>query len=169
MAEGQSSHPTPAQTAIVIIALVPIIGIFLAIGSALGVANFLFVGFVFILYWTAIKKMDPAEFAPALCGCLGGLGLAYLLHSLPSVLGMAGMAIALAGIVAAVYLLIRGQAGLIVNHAFMLLLTLGNPMVFEKDADFVAAAAAILIAAAYAGGLAYVATRFSRGVRVKTQ
>ena len=152
-----------------ILALVPIIGIFFAIGSALGVASFLFVGFLFILYWAGIKGMDPSEFAPALGGCLGGLGLAFLLHSLPTVLGMVGMAIALAGVVVAIYLLIRGQATLIVNNAFMLLLTLGNPMIFEKDADFAAGAVAILAAAAYAGSLAFLLKRLSGGRRAKAQ
>jgi len=167
--EGKSPHPAPAQAVALIIALVPIIGLFFAIGSALGVTHFLFVGFVFILYWTGIKGMEPSEFAPALFGCLGGLGLAYLLHSLPVALGMAGMAIALAGVVIAVYLLIRGQAGLLINNAFMLLLTLGNPIVFERDADFAAAAIAILAAAAYAGALAFLVKRFSGGLQAKPE
>ena len=169
LAERQSTHPAPAQAVLVILALVPIIGIFYAIGSALGVASFLFFGFIFVLYWAGIKGMNPAEFAPALCGSLGGLGMAFLLHSLPTVLGMAGMAIAVTGVVVAIYLLIRGQASLIVNNAFMLLLTLGNPIIFERDADFAAAAVAIVTAAAYVGGLAFLMKRFSGGLRAKAQ
>lgn len=160
MPEGKS-HPAPAQAALIILILVPVIGLFLVLGSALGVAPFLFVGFVFILYWTAIKGAEPAEFAPALFGCLGGLGLAYLLHILPTLFGIAGMITAGAGIVASVYLLIRGQVSVLVNPAFMLLLTLGNPIVFERDSDFAAAAVAIVAAAIYAGGLIFLMNRFS--------
>lgn len=167
--EVKSGHPTPMQAAVMLIALVPIIGLFMIIGSALGAAHYLFVGFVFILYWTGMKAMQPEEFAPALLGCLGGLGLAYLLHVLPAMMGMAGMIIAAAGVAIAVYLLILGRAGLLINNAFMLLLTLGNPIVFERDADFATAAIAIVAAAIYAGGLVLLITRFSGGLRTQPE
>lgn len=167
--EGKSGHPRPMQAAAILIALVPIIGLFMIIGSALGVAQYLFVGFVFILYWTGIKGMQPGEFAPALLGCLGGLGLAYLLHALPAMMGMAGMIIAATGVAIAVYLLILGRAGLLFNNAFMLLLTLGNPIVFDRDSDFATAAIAIVAAAIYAGGLAFLITRFSGGLQTQPE
>ena len=155
-------EPTPApqtpqasvlQAVLIVVALVPLLGALIAMGTMIGVANFLFAGYIFLLYWTGMKAMAPAEFLPALVGALGGLGLAYLVHELPVAFGVPGFAVAMAGVAGSIYLLIRGQAAVLVNYAFMLLLTIGTCAAFTTDADYAAAAAAIVLAALYSGGI----------------
>ncbi|MCK0530683.1 hypothetical protein [Sphingobium agri] len=152
----ETSAATPLQAVIILVALVPLIGLLLAIGQMIGVSEFLFAGFLFVLYWTGIKGMAPKEFAPALAGSLGGLGLAYLVHALPAHLGIVGGVLAGAALALSIYLLIRGQASVMINYAFMLLLTVGTSLAFKDDAHYAAAAASIILAGAYTGALALV-------------
>ena len=57
----------------------------------------------------------------------------------------------------AVYLLVRGQFPMLVNNALMLFLTIGAIPMVAREADWLDMAAAILLAAAYTGGLLWVA------------
>jgi len=146
----------PLQTVIILVALVPLIGFLLIVGQMIGVAEFLFAGFLFVLYWTGIKGMAQQEFAPALVGSLGGLGLAYLIHVLPAHLGVVGGLLAGAALALSIYLLIRGQASMLINYAFMLLLTVGTSFAFREGTHYAAAAASIILAGAYTGTLALI-------------
>lgn len=149
------------QALIVTLVLIPLIAAYLAIGTAIGLEP-LFAGFLFSLYWGAFKGMALPEFWPALAGSLAGLGLAALMHILPLHIGVAGMAIALLAIVAAVYLYILQAWPLVANHALLLFLTVGTIPALQAQADFAAMAAAVLLGAAYCGGLTLLMSRFSR-------
>lgn len=163
-----ASAVTPIQAVITLIALVPLVGCLLAIGQMVGIADFLFAGFLFVLYWTGIKGMVPHEFAPALLGSLGGLGLAYLIHVLPALFGISGSVLASAALGLSIYLLIRGQASIVINYAFMLLLTVATSFAFKADTHYGAAAASIILAAAYTGALVLIGRAVSRS-RKKTK
>lgn len=144
---------TPIQAVITVIAIIPLIGVLTVMANMIGVVDFLFMGFLFLLYWAGIKGMAPREFVPALLGSLGGLGLAYLIHALPVAVGVAGTVAASALVALSIYLIVRGQAAIMINYAFMLLLTVGTSLAFEADAHYAAAAGSIILTAAYAGGL----------------
>lgn len=148
------------QALIVTLALIPLVGAYLAIGFAIGLEP-LFAGFLFSLYWGAFKGMALPEFWPALAGSLAGLGLAALMHVLPLHIGIAGMAIALLLIVAAVYLYILQAWPFVANHALLLFLTVGTIPALQAQADFAAMAAAVLLGAAYCGGLALLMGKIS--------
>lgn len=144
---------SPLRALIILVALVPIIGILIALGYFAGVSDYLFAGFIFILYWMGVKGGASSEYAPALAGSLGGVGLAYLLHSLPNLLGTTGGVLAGLGLALSIYLLIRGQFPLLINNAFMLQLTVGASIAFDTTEDYAAAAVSIALAATYAGAL----------------
>lgn len=151
--ESATPAPGPMIAIIVVVALIPLIGALMFLATQIGVIDFLFAGFLFILYWAGIKAMAPHEFAPALVGSLGGLGMAYLLHALPLMFGIAGAVVAGLAVALSIYLIVRQQVPMLINNAFMLLLTVGTSFAFAADLHFGAAAAAILLAAAYTGGL----------------
>lgn len=146
-----SPHPSPFQATLILVALVPLIGIFIALGTAARIADHLFIGFTFICYWNGMKAGAPADFLPALLGSLGGLGMAWLDHVLPAAYGTSGAVGGGLAIALSVYLLIRRQATAVVNSAFMLLLTVSSSFAFKTSADYAAGAEAIGLAAAYAG------------------
>ena len=157
----ETSTVTPLQAIIILVALVPLVGCLVVLGQMIGVAEFLFAGFLFVLYWTGIKRMASQEFAPGLVGSLGGLGLAYLIHTLPAHLGFFGGVLAGAALALSIYLLIRGQASMLINYAFMLLLTVATSVAFKDDSHYAAAAASILLAGAYTGALALIGKTIS--------
>jgi hypothetical protein len=152
---------SPMQALIILVAIVPIIAGLIVLSQVAGVGKFLFVGFVFVLYWTGIKAMAPAEFVPSLAGALGGLALAYLIHALPPAFGLAGVILVAAAILLAIYLLVLGRASVLINNAFMLVLTVATCSAFKTDRDYAAAAIAIIISALYAGGLVFGAKAMS--------
>lgn len=159
--EAQPPRVGAVQALIVTLVLVPLIAAYLAIGAAIGLEP-LFAGFLFSLYWGAFKGMALPEFWPALAGSLAGLGLAALMHILPLHIGIAGMAIGLLLIIAAVYLYILQAWPFVANHALLLFLTVGTIPALQSQADFAGMAAAVLLGAAYCGGLMLLMTRFSR-------
>lgn len=119
----------------------------------------LFAGFLFALYWAAIKHSDFKEFAPSLVGALGGLALAAGLHYLPQLYGNAGMAAALAIVIWAIYTQIRNSLPLLVNAAFMLYLTVGTIPAVGAQEDYLGMAFAVVVSAAYCGGLIWLIGR----------
>jgi len=154
MAEATSAPQVPIINAIVTgIALVPLVAAYLFLTSMAGIPLFAFAGFLFLLYWTGIKQCATAEFLPSLLGSLGGTVLGYLVGALPLMMGNVGLVIVALLVGGSLYLLVRNQAYIFVNHAFMLFLTIGTSFAFKAQVDYIAAVVAILIAAAYASGL----------------
>lgn len=149
---------SPMRAILVLVALVPIIGLLLALANMAGVSDFMFAGFLFILYWMGLKGGAPGEYLPALAGSLGGLSLAFLMSLLPSALGTPGAVLGGIGLALSVYLLIRGQASWIANNAFMIMLTVASSIAFKTQGDYAAAAIAICLSAAYVGGIVFLGT-----------
>ena len=156
-----ASAVTPIQAIIILMALLPLLGGLFIVGEMIGVADFLFVGFLFILYWTGIKGMAPNEFVPALIGSLGGLGLAYLVHSLPAHFGLPGAVLVSAALGLSIYLFIRQRASIVINYAFMLILTVATSVAFTADQHYAAAASSIILAGVYTGAIALIGRAIS--------
>lgn len=165
---AESTDPTRVSVVnalVVVIAVVPLVAIYLFFAAQLDVMPFAFIGFTFILYWTGIKHAAPAEFLPALAGSLGGLLTAYLVGVLPATFGTAGVVLIAIMIGGAIFLLVRGQFHFLVNNAFMLFLTLGTSLAFKTQDHFQAGAVAVLIAAIYTGALMLIAKAISSRTR----
>lgn len=154
------------KAALVTVAVLVVVAILIGIYTLLGIKP-LFAGFLFALYWTAVKHADFKEFAPSVIGGLGGLALAAALHHLPQMYGTPGLAAALAGIVVAIFVQIRNSAPLLVNAAFMLYLTVGTIPAVGAMEDFPGMAFALVVGAAYCGGLFWLMGRLSG--RAKSQ
>lgn len=112
-------------------------------------------GFLFLLHWSMAEGMKPEALTRSITGSLVGLGAASLLVVLPPVLGAtAGGLLALAVILALVYVQIRGQAQVAVNMATMLFLTAGTIPHVQAQAELPQILLSLLLGIAYFGGLA---------------
>jgi hypothetical protein len=149
----------PMRAALGVVATIPIVAPFVIASVALGIATHLFAGYLFALHWMVIKKMDLREFWPTLLGFLGGLGTAYLLFALPQWMGAAGYVIAGIVILVALFLFNLEAAYIVINPAYMIMLTLGTG-VFHTHSDFAAGTGTTLLAAAYSGTAVVLVTRW---------
>ena len=154
------------KAALITVAVLVIVAILIGIYTLLNITH-LFAGFLFALYWTAIKHADMKEFAPSLIGALGGLALAAALHHLPQMYGTPGLAAALAGVILAIFVQIRNSAPLLVNASFMLFLTVGTIPAVGALEDYPGLALALVVGAAYCGGLVWLMGRLNGGAKAK--
>lgn len=155
------------KAALVTVAVLVVVAILIGIYTLLGIEP-LFAGFLFALYWTAIKHADFKEFMPSLIGGLGGLALAAALHHLPQIYGTPGLVAALAAIVVAIFVQIRNSAPLLVNAAFMLYLTVGTIPAVGAMENYPGMAFALVVGAAYCGGLIWLMGRLSGAGKAKS-
>ena len=158
-AEPHSLQIGTKMALLTLAALVPLIGALMALSKAAGIAEFMFVGFVFTVYWLGMKGMKAAEFTPALLGSLCGVLLAAILKLLPAALGRPGLLLAGLALAVSLFFLIQKRAQILLNSAFTLMLTICTCTAFRTRSDFVAAGEAILVAAAYSGGLVLLGKR----------
>lgn len=154
--------PSAARTLALLPVIVVLITGYIAVGTVLGIAASLFAGFFFLVYWLAMKQGAPKEFAPTLLGGLGGLGLAWVIHTLPASFGMPGQIVGTVLLLAAIYVQIRDLWPLVINLPFMLFMTLGLVPQVAEQADFVGMGFAVIFAAAYFGGAQYLGVRLAR-------
>lgn len=85
----------------------------------------MWVGFLFILWWSTAMKLDISELLNTGIGGVIGIGLAYLITNPPLTQGY-GMAIAGALVILSVFFMIRGQLGSFINGSTMLFLTVST-------------------------------------------
>lgn len=140
----------PLQGLIVLVLVIVGIGLYLVFGRLLGIVP-LYAGFAFSLYFGGIRQSAPNELPAALFGSLGGVVVAAMLALLPGMIGPFGLAIALGAIALSVYCLIMAWVPLLVNYAFMLMLTIATIPSVQAEKRFVGMAASILLAAALMG------------------
>lgn len=145
----------PGKGLIVLIGVIVGVGAYMGLGAALGIVP-LYAGFAFSLYFGGMKGADPRELPGALVGSLGGVLTAALLHLLPEQIGTAGLVIALALILGAIYALVMGWATTLINNGFMLMLTIGTIPPVQAQADFTGMAFSIILAAAMMGLLLFI-------------
>lgn len=138
----------PLKALLVLLALIIIIGSYIAIASALGTGS-IFAGFLFALYWTGLKDARQEEFLPAALGAIGGVAMAWLMHALGAVPGVAGQLTVLGVALVAVYCLLAGLFPVVINLCFMLFLTVATIPVVATQADFSGMIIATLLAMAY--------------------
>lgn len=99
------------------------------VGAYLGVAAWLrigeyWAGFLFLLQWSMMEEMKLERLSRSATGAAAGAALPFVPIWLAPVVGAeAGLAVMLALILIAVFLLIRGVATFVVNAATMIFLT----------------------------------------------
>lgn len=150
--DSNSEHRSlsPGKGLIILVCIVIGVGAYIGLGMTLGIAP-LYAGFAFSLYFGGMKGSDPRELPAAVIGSLGGLLTAALLHLLPQQFGTAGLVVVLALILAAIYALVMQWATILVNNAFMLLLTIGTIPPVQAAGDFTGMAFSVLLAGAMMG------------------
>jgi hypothetical protein len=150
---GKTPGLTPLQGLGVLLGVIVAVAALIGIGMALGLSA-LYGGSLFVLYWIGLHQARPAAFVPALAGALGGLAVSWVL-----ILPGGGMALGLGLVVLAVYAKIMGYLPILVNNALMLFLVLGTIPVLAHAATLAQIARAVVVAAAYTGGLTLLAHR----------
>ena len=160
-ATTSEAHPGPLQALLILVVMVPVIGALLALAGALHVEH-MFAGFLFVLYWAGIKGFAGSEFMPALLGSLCGLGTAWLVYYLPKTYGSTGGIVLMAIIALIIYLLVWHKLSVIINNAHMLMLTVCAMPALQGTEHTIDMATAVLLSAAYAGGLLWIALQVGK-------
>lgn len=148
---------TPGKGLLVLAGVVVVIGAFIALNHALGIADF-WVAFLFLLYWSSVEHMSFARLPHCVVGALVGLLFGYLLQTLPVALGPEiGGVTFLVAILALIYCQLMGWLPIAVNMMTMLFLTVVTIPVVQGNANFAVLLVALGLGLAYFVGLLAVA------------
>lgn len=143
---------TPGKGLLVLLGVVVLIGAFIALNHALGIADF-WVAFLFLLYWASIEHMSFAKLPSCITGALLGLLMGYLLQTLPVVMGPLGGVVFLVAILVLIYCQLMGWFPIAVNTMAMLFLTVVTIPTVQATANFLVLLAALGLGLAYFVGL----------------
>jgi hypothetical protein len=143
---------TPGKGLLVLLGVVVLIGAFIALNHAFGIADF-WVAFLFLLYWSSFEHMSLAKLPRCIAGALLGLLMGYLLQTLPVVMGPAGGVIFLVAILVLIYCQLMGWFPIAVNMMAMLFLTVVTIPTVQTTANFPTLLAALGLGLAYFVGL----------------
>jgi hypothetical protein len=141
---------TPVGALGIAAALAVAIAGYIAISTTMGIRAF-YAGSIFAFYWTTIGKTELRELPAALMGSLCGIATATLFAMPISSMGGAGPLLGLLAIALALYFLLMRWIPMVVNPAYMLMLTVSAipPVLAEKP--FLSMAEAVCLAALYVG------------------
>lgn len=133
----ESSHAlSPLRGLGILLAVVIVIGVFIALAMTLGVHE-MWAGFLFLLCWTLVEKGGLKGFQRALFGALVGAGLATLLKLLPLWIGLPGMLLFLGILLVVIYAQIMGLFTIAINSSAMVFLTAGSIPHIQTNLDTV--------------------------------
>ena len=161
MNQNENPAMSPLLALGILAAVIAILLIFIGLVALIGVTE-VWAGFLFLLYWGGIHKLNMEEYAPAFIGALFGLVLIYLAHHLGELVGNPdlGLALFLALICVLVYFQILGKLHLFNNLAAMLFLTVGTiPQL--TDISVVEMGKGIAASAIYFGALGWVGAKLA--------
>jgi hypothetical protein len=154
--ETETPRPSLAHALALLAVVVVVIAGYIAAATALGVAA-LYLGFLFLLYWTGVEGAKLERWAPCAIGVFVGLGLAFLLHALPTQFGAQTGIIAFLGLIAAItVLMIMRIGGLVFNLAAMLVLTVAAAPEIHAQADWPQMFASLAFGVAYFSAVVFV-------------
>jgi hypothetical protein len=156
-----AAHPAQlpmGQALIVTIGVLVAVAGFIALGAALQVKP-LYAGFLLLWVWSALDKLAMHALPAALLGALAGAGLSYLLQTGTATGNPQLIALALALMIGAVFLVVAGRAVLVCNQSTMLFITVLNAPLLQSGEDFRGAIVAIALSAVYFGVIAWVIGR----------
>lgn len=146
------------QAAVVTLGVIVVIAGFVALGAWLHVTP-LYAGFLLLWAWSALHQLSMKALPGALVGALTGAGMSFLLQT-GAATGNTGLVLlALALMIAAVFLVVAGRAALVCNQSTMLFITVLNAPVIQAGEDFRAVIVAIALGAVWFGLVAWVIGR----------
>lgn len=145
---------TPGKGLLVLLAIVVVIGAFLALNHFLGVHE-VWAAFLFLLYWAGIEHVNFEKLLACAVGAALGLLMGYLLKMLPAWLGSAGLWVFLGAILVLVYCQVMSWITVAVNMATMLFLTVTTIPAVQTGVDFADAATALALGIGFFGGLVW--------------
>lgn len=158
----ENAKMSPGKGLLILLAVIVVIGIYIAITAALGLTDF-WAGFLFLLYWSMVEGAKPERLVPSIVGAFVGMGTAAMMVLLPPLLGEGtGMAVFGVTVLVLVYAVIMGWAPVAVNASTMLFLTVGTVPHIEGNADYGQIFLGIISGIVFFGGLALIATAFAR-------
>ncbi len=165
---GSSNHKpklTPGKAAIALVFVAICIAAYVGLALALAIEPF-YPGFFFAFYFGGLKGGELGELPAAVIGSLGGLLVAALQQILPEHFGTAGLVVALLLIVAAIYALLIEWGAIVINNAFMLMLTVGTIPAVVTESAYLGMAESVVLAAVFLWSLLQVASLITaRGKR----
>jgi hypothetical protein len=160
--QAVGSRPSVLSGIVGVLGIIPFIGLLMFIYHSLHI-DVSYFGFLFLLYWMAIRQQAGAEYLPAVLGGLCGIGLAWILLTVPGMLGVAGYVIGLTLLAVVLFLYIRRQALLVVNNAMMLFLAVAAIPEIKVSQNAPMFEASLLVSALYCGafvaGMNWIAKR----------
>lgn len=152
---------TPGKGLLVLLAIVVVIGAFLALNHAIGIHN-VWAAFLFLLYWAGIEHASLEKMPSCVVGAALGLFMGFLLKMLPGWLGDTGMLVFLGAILVLVYFQVMSWAVTAVNMATMLFLTVAAIPAVQTEVDFGDAARALVFGIIFFGTLVWGGTALQR-------
>ncbi|WBW95651.1 hypothetical protein [Oceanirhabdus sp. W0125-5] len=149
--------------------VIAFIGLYVGINSLLGLKE-VWVGFLLLWYWGMEKKASfDALLKTIFPGAVIGIAAAYILHTLPDLLGTVGLIISLIMVLFIVICTFTGWLKMFVNGAtFFYLTVLSIPMVAEK-ANYLEYLIVILVGCVYLGTSSWLMNKLSKSKKHETQ
>jgi hypothetical protein len=149
----------PLQAALLLPFLLVLGAGFLALSTVLGSQEF-YVGFFFLLYWTAFQQSSLEALPNTIYGAFFGLLLAYASYALNARFGVAtGGLIFLAIFLPILYCLLLNWLTAFINPSAMLMLTVGTITHVQAHGNFPGMFINLAAAIFYFGGLTWVVAR----------
>jgi len=134
------------QAAIVTLGVIVVVAGFVALGAWLHVTP-LYAGFLLLWAWSALHELSLKALPPALIGALAGASLSFLLQTGTAMGSVPIIALALALMIVAVFLVVSGRAALVCNQSTMLFITVFNAPVIQAGEDFRQVLVAVVLGA----------------------
>ncbi|GAB3115420.1 hypothetical protein G8770_08750 [Aestuariicella hydrocarbonica] len=138
--ETTATHAQPAMTPLIalatVIGVVVVIAVFLAVCHVLGITEY-WAGFLFVLYWGMIEKVEVSRLPATIVGGVVGLLLGFATPLLTGVMGEAAGLVFLVIVLVVIFCMLMGWLKIAINAMTMIFLTVATiPAVAEQVAPF---------------------------------
>ncbi|WP_017516257.1 hypothetical protein ACQCLI_09100 [Pseudomonas nitroreducens] len=154
---NESTTVSPLKGVWILGAVILLIGIFIALCSAIGIQNF-WAGFLFLFFWAGVEQANLKRLAPTAAGAFFGLLICWAFQLLPQHFGNTAGGIAILGLVSAVvYLLIIGRLTTFINQSTMLFVTVGSIPAIQSNVSMAELFTALALGVSFFGLLAALA------------
>lgn len=149
------------RTFAILLAVIVVVAGYIALAHSLGITEY-WVGFLFLLVWTMVEGSKVDRLANVILGAVAGMAIAFSAIWTAPWLGSSAGLVQLAAVLLAVFLLIRQAAGLVVNVAMMVFLTVMTIPHIAAGATPAALYLGLAIGVVFFGGLALAGAAVSR-------
>jgi hypothetical protein len=141
----------------IVLAVIIVVGAYLGLATWLHVVEY-WVGFLFLLQWSMMEEMKVDRLPKSALGAAAGIAIASLPAWLAPAIGVnAALAVLTVAALVATFLLIKGVAGLVINPATMVFLTVATIPHVARGATPLGLYLGLGLGLAFFGGLALVA------------